>query len=537
MKKVSRTVYLVEGEGFQKAYHVNLLKRYVEREENGNERDELLGMSCLPWTEESVLKDVDEEINLGFSEKNEGGLDISDTLEEEKRRQMQELLKEFGDILRDEPGKTDWVEHEIKLTSTAPIRRKPYPIPHHLRKDAEDEIKKMLEMGVIEESESDYCSPFLLVKKSDGTWRPCVDFRELNKNTVFDAEPLPKMEDTLIGLEKAKYLTKLDLTKGFWQIGLKPEHRKYTAFRLPDSHLYQFKVLCFGLVTAPAQCERLVRRVVDGIEDTRHFMDDILVASETWQEHLLNVRRVLERLREAGLTIKPGKCQFGYSEIEFLGNRVGNGVKKPSKSKIEKIQNASFPKRKKQVRAFLGLCGFLRAYIPNFSSVAAPLTDATRKGEPNEVRETEVRVRAFENLKKALCSEPILKLPDLEKDFYLQTDSSQDALGAVLFQDHGGNRFPVAYASKKLTEAQRNYSTIEREALAVYWGIHKYSEFLMGKHFYLLTDHAPLTYLNTAKFQNARVMRWSLALQSYRFSVLYIKGKDNFGADYMSRSF
>ena len=244
----------------------------------------------------------------------------------------------------------------------------------------------------------------------------------------------------------------------------------------------------------------------------------------------------MERLREAGLTIKPGKCQFGYTELEFLGNRVGNGVKKPSKSKIEKIQSASFPKRKKQVRAFLGLCGFLRSYIPNFSSVAAPLTDATRKGEPNEVRETEVRVRAFENLKKALCSEAILKLPDLEKDFYLQTDSSQDALGAVLFQDHGGNRFPVAYASKKLNEAQRNYSTIEREALAVYWGIHKYSEFLMGRHFYLLTDHAPLTYLNTAKFQNARVMRWSLALQSYRFSVLYIKGKDNFGADYMSRS-
>ena len=137
----------------------------------------------------------------------------------------------------------------------------------------------------------------------------------------------------------------------------------------------------------------------------------------------------MERLREAGLTIKPGKCQFGYTELEFLGNRVGNGVKKPSKSKIEKIQSASFPKRKKQVRAFLGLCGFLRSYIPNFSSVAAPLTDATRKGEPNEVRETEVRVRAFENLKKALCSEAILKLPDLEKDFYLQTDSSQDALG------------------------------------------------------------------------------------------------------------
>ena len=536
VKRVCRTVYIVEREGFQKAYHVNLLKRYVERREVESENETVMGMTSLPWTEDVVLKEWDEEVDLGFAGNDKDILDISENLDEGKKMQMRTLLKEFNEVLSDKPGKTDWVEHEIRLTSTEPIRKKPYPIPHHLRKDAEEEIKKMLEMGIIEQSDSDYCSPFLLIKKSDGTWRPCVDFRELNKKTVFDAEPLPRLEDTLIGLEKAKYLTKFDLTKGFWQIGLKPEHRKYTAFRLPDSHLYQFKVLCFGLVTAPAQCERLVRRVVEGIEDTRHFMDDILIASEDWDEHIRNVRRVLERLRDAGLTIKPGKCQFGYPELEFLGNCVGNGVKKPSLSKIEKIRNAIFPKRKKQVRAFLGLCGFLRSYIPNFSCIAAPLTDATRKGEPNDVLETEVRIRAFESLKQALCTEPVLRLPDLGKEFYLQTDSSQEALGAVLFQEHGGNRFPVAYASKKLNTAQKNYSTIEREALAVYWGIHKYSEFLMGKHFYLLTDHAPLTYLNSAKFQNARVMRWSLALQSYRFSVLYIKGKDNFGADFMSRS-
>jgi len=202
---------------------------------------------------------------------------------------------------------------------------------------------------------------------------------------------------------------------------------------------------------------------------------------------------------------------------------------------IEKIQRASPPVTKKQLRSFMGLIGYYRAFVPNFAAIAVPLTDLTRKGSPNQLVWSETHEHAFQSLKRYVCNPPVLRLPDVRKSFTLQTDASCDGIGAILLQEEEGVKHPVAFASKKLLPRERNYSTIEREALAIVWGVRKFENYLYGQHFFLETDHHPLQYLLKAKYNNGRLMRWALALQPYRFTITAIKGSQNVGADFLSR--
>lgn len=243
----------------------------------------------------------------------------------------------------------------------------------------------------------------------------------------------------------------------------------------------------------------------------------------------------LPLLKEAQLTVKKGKCNFGLPELEFLGHRLGRGLRSPTSANTEKITKAPAPKTKKQVRAFLGLTGYYRNFIPNYATIAAPLTDLTRKGTPDVVPWGEMQQRAFVLLKAALASSPILQLPDLEKEYTLRTDASDTGLGAILMQDTGGLLLPVAYASRKLLDRERAYSTTEKEALALVWGIQKFGHYLFGRSFNLETDHSPLAFIQSAQLTNSRVFRWAMFLQNYRFRISAIPGKDNVGADYLSR--
>ena len=294
--------------------------------------------------------------------------------------------------------------------------------------------------------------------------------------------------------------------------------------------------MAFGLVNAPATFCRLMRKVLKDLGHSDSFIDDILVYTVTWPEHINALYELFTRLREAKLTARPSKCFICFEKLECLGHMIGGGKSiEPVPSKVKAIQEAERPTTKRGVRQFLGLVSWYRKFIPNFSAIAVPLTDLTKKFNPNRVVWGESQEKAFQTLKASLTGPPILKLPDLDSVFILRVDASDTGVGSVLLQEHGEEKFPVAYASRKLLPREQKYSVIEKECLAIVWAISKFHRYLFGKEFILETDHQPLVYLNKAKLSNSRIMRWSLTLQPYRMRIRAIPGRDNVGADYLSR--
>ena len=535
VQKMGQLDYKVDVRGKMKTLHANLLKRYVERDESNCGVLTACAMSLIDFSEEDTEKSQDS-ILLPQAIQSETVQDIhyAERLTSKQQQAVKSLCNSYSDVLTDIPGVTNLVKHKIELTSSDPIRIKPYPIPFHTENVIREEVEKMLKLNVVEPSSSPYSAPVVIARKKDGTNRFCIDFRKLNRLTVFDAEPMPNPDSIFSKLTGKRYVTKLDLSKGYWQVPLDDTSKVFTAFSTPAG-LYQFRTMPFGLVNAPATFSRLMRKLLSGIKDVDNFIDDIIVYSDTWEAHLDTLQELLSRLRNAGLTAKPSKCFIGFDQIDCLGHIVGDQRLEPESNKVEVIRNAPVPETKKQVRSFLGLAGFYRKFIPNFSAISAPLSDLTKKGQPNKIAWTETEQRAFDTLKLMLCSHPILKLPDFNQNFILRTDASEYGLGAVLLQDEDGEKFPVAYASKKLSTRERSYAVIEKECFAVVWGIQKFHQYLYGREFVLETDHQPLTYLNKSKTDNSRLMRWALQLQPYRFRIVAIKGSDNVGADYLSR--
>ena len=539
--------YRIKVDGKVKIYHANLLKKYIQRERSEIAQNIILTVNAAVIEEENMegeekisgdLSQLADEMICPTSVDKEGfqEVSISDELTTEQKEELRSLMEEFQDVFSDRPGKTNILEHDIELSSTGPIRTKGYPIPFHSRQVVEEELTKMLDLGVVEPSKAPYSSPVVLVVKKDKSYRFCIDFRAINKVTVFDAEPMPNIEEIFAKMAGHRYYSKFDLCKGYWQVPLTEKAKPLTSFETPKG-LYQFTMLPFGLVNAGATFCRLMRIVLDGLKKTDSFVDDIIVFTLCWSSHMLELRGLFERLRKARLTAKPSKCSIGHRSIECLGHEVGGGKQslKPLNDKVEAIKAAKRPETKKQVRAFLGLAGFYRKFIPNFATIAVPLTNLTKKGTPNKVIWGDREQKAFENLKVSLSQYPILALPDLEKPFILRTDASETGVGAVLLQNTDEGKLPIAYASKKLLPRETRYSVIEKECLAIVWGVQKFQRYLFGRAFLLETDHEPLVYLQRAKTLNPRIMRWALALQPYRFNIRAIKGQDNVGADYLSR--
>jgi hypothetical protein len=542
---VNKLDYRVNMNGKLKTFHANMLKEYCERERVQDAG--VLSQVCAAVITETEIESKEQEVSqtevdevvlcpLPLGEETYQNVDINPDLTESCKQDIESLLEEFSDVFTDIPGNTTLIEHNIQLTTTDPIRVKGYPVPFHLRETVKEEVEKMLQLGVIEPSNSPFASPIVLIRKRDGTVRFCIDFRQLNKVTVFDAEPMPNIEAIFAKVSKYKYFSKLDLSKGYWQVPMSDKARALTSFDTGDG-LYMFRKMPFGLVNAPATFCRLMRMVLKDLGHSDSFVDDILTFSMSWHEHVIALRELLTRLRECKLTARPTKCSIGYCKIECLGHVLGEDqTLAPVPSKIQAIIDVKRPETKKQVRSFLGVVGFYRKFVPNFAAIAVPLTDLTKKGQPNKVIWGTSQERAFCTLKKSLIESPILKLPDLEQTFILRVDASDVGLGAVLLQEHEDGKYPVAYASRKLLPRERNYSVIEKECLAVVWGVSKFHRFLFGKEFDLETDHQPLTYLNKVKMQNSRLMRWALALQPYRMRIRAIPGRENVGADYLSRA-
>ncbi|XP_065936509.1 uncharacterized protein [Magallana gigas] len=527
--------YKIDMGGKLKTFHANLLKKNVERD---TLNCGVLSTCAISLIDFSDLDDDEQQDSILMPPvtQTETAKDIkfADRLTPDQLETAKSLCDSFSDVFTDIPGMTNLVEHKIVVTSSEPVRVKPYPIPFSTEKTITEEVQKMLQLNVIEPSSSPYSAPVVIARKKDGTNRFCIDYRRLNCATVFDAEPMPSPESIFSKMTGKKFVSKIDLSKGYWQVPMADESKPLTAFSTP-SGLYQFRTMPFGLVNAPATFSRMMRKLLQGMNGVENFIDDVIVFTDTFEEHLHILKTVFERLRDAGLAARPTKCFIGFDKIDCLGHMVGNKCLEPEQDKIDAVRNAPIPQTKKQVRAFLGLAGFYRKFIPNFSAIAIPLSDLTKKGQPNKVIWTESQQRAFDTLKHMLSERPILKLPEFNETFILRTDAADDGIGAVLLQMEDDEKLPVAYASRKLQPREKAYAVIEKECLAVVWGIQNFHQYLYGREFLLETDHQPLTYLNKAKTENSRLMRWALQLQPYRFRIIAIKGSDNVGADYLSR--
>ena len=552
-ERVGLMDYRLEVKKKLKLYHANLLKKYEERSEVKDEHKSVIGgvmeSVCIGVIESEELSE--DECDESGNQKHEDDLiettptlgkesiedvHVNDNLSAEQKQDVRKTLRQFAQTLTDMPGNSKVGEHDIKLTSDEPIRSKPYPLPFALQETVCKEVDSMLEMGVIEPSDSPYASPIVLIRKKDNTVRFCIDFRKLNKITTFDAEPMPNSDELFTRLTGSKYFTKFDLTKGYWQIPMAEGAKEKTAFLTPRG-LFQFRFMPYGLVNAGATFSRIMRIVLAGMQGrVENIIDDILAHSKSWPEHIDTITEVLHRLAEAGLTAKPSKCFIGYQSLEFVGHLVGQELLQMQPQKVEALLHAERPRTVKQVRSFLGMAGYYRKFIPNFASIAAPLSDLTRKGQPKVVNWGDSQEKAFTDLKRALSDYPVLRLPDFSKPFILRADASDSGLGAVVLQEHESNKFPIIYGSRKLLKRETAYSVIEKECLAIIWGICKFQQYLYGKEFFIETDHQPLIYLNRAKVSNSRLMRWALYLQSFRYRIVAIKGTDNVEADYLSRS-
>ena len=535
--KVGKHDYRVDQNGKIKTYHANLLRKYIRRGDNDNR---VSAGSCLEMLGTGIVEsdggDEVMESEMPSFEQTESVHNVHiGPIDETKSVKIQELLGKFGDVFTDVPGKTELIEFKIKLTTTDPVKSKAYQVPHAVRETVKQEIDAMMKLGVIEKSESAYASPIVLVHKPDGKVRFCIDYRKLNAITVFDPEPIPNVEDLLGQISDGKFFTKLDLAKGYWQIPVMKEDREKTAFVTSEGGLFQFTVLPFGLVNAPAVFSRMMRKLLEGINHVVNYIDDILIFTDTFEQHIETVGKVLKRLREVGLTARPSKCCVAYKSLEFLGHVVSEGIIRPVPEKVDAILAAQRPCTKKEVRSFLGLVGYYRKFIPNFSAIAAPLSDLTKHGKPNNVEWGQPQELAFKTLKSRMATSPILHLPDTDRTYVVRTDASDKGLGAVLMQEVEGEKFPICFASKKLLKREQAYSVIEKECLALVWAVKKFHLYLYGRQFEIETDHHPLAYIAKTKLLNSRVMRWALSLQPYRYVVRVIRGKDNVGADFLSR--
>lgn len=466
-------------------------------------------------------------------------LNVSESLCDDDRSKLFGLLgsyrKQFA-FSSNELGSCSLVEVEVSTTDEIPIHKAPYRVSHEQHKIIRKQVNKMLANGIIRESRSAYASPVVLVRKPDFDWRFCIDFRALNKKVVTDSYPLPRIDDLILYLARAKFFADLDLNSGYWQLAIKESDKHKTAFVTP-SGLYEFNVLPFGLKTSGAIFQRTMDKVLGGLKykNAIVYIDNILVYGETFDEFTKALDEVLSRIRDANLTLKPSKCKFGFNKVSVLGYEIsGDGIR-PDASKIDKIKSINVPVNCKQLKSILGLFSYYRKFINNFAALALPLTSLLKKGVKFVWGDAQQTV--FDKIMTYIQNPPLLRHFSNDKDITtrLFVDASDYALGACLMQ---GNEslLPVAFASRKLSDCESRYSITEKECLALIWALNYFKHLLWGMRFDVVTDHKALVWLRQKKEMSGRLARWSLAIQQYDFDIVYCSGRENVIADFLSRN-
>ena len=530
--------------------HVNLLKPYYSPSSRSDMTGDNVGSAALAVggavsSSPMVAADGEDEgapddCVLLPRLKNSEMLDNLDGLlghmSEKQRNELKSLILSFSSLFSDVPTCTNVMEHDIDIGDAAPIRQRFYRVPPAKQKILETEVQYLIDNGLAKPSYSSWASPCLLVAKPDNTFRFCTDYRKVNTVTKPDSFPLPRLEDCIDRVGAAKYVTKLDLLKGYYQIPLTARAQEVSAFVTP-SGLYTYNVMSFGLRNAPSSFQRLMNYVTSGLEGCAVYLDDVVTVGDTWALHLSRLAALFERLQAANLTVNLAKCEFAKATVTYLGKVVGQGEVRPVRPKVMAIDNFPPPVTKKELMRFLGMVGYYRSFCFNFSTVVAPLTNLL-KGKAQFVWTDECQ-GAFENVKLLLSTAPVLAAPRLDRPFKIQVDASQVGAGAVLLQtdDQEVDR-PVSYFSKKFNQHQLNYSTIEKEALALVWALQHFNVYVGGGvvPVVVFSDHNPLTFLHQLQNPNQRLMRWALFLQPYDLQIRHIKGVDNVMADALSRA-
>ena len=457
-------------------------------------------------------------------------------LSESQKDSFALFLSEFKDVFSEDisAGNCKVLEHCINVSDSRPIKQAPRRIPIHLRQEVEFIIRDMKRQGVIEESQSSWLSPAVMVRKKDGSLRFCVDYRKLNAITVKDSYPLPKMDVILDYLSGNSWFTTLDLKSGYWQMGIRSEDREKTAFSIGNG-LWQFRVMPFGLCNAPATFERLMEKVLGEIINKicLVYLDDVIIFSKTFEGMLDNLREVLLRLRSANLKLNPKKCSLFSRKVRYLGHIVSEEGLTTDTEKTSAVESWPIPKNKKQVRSFLGFCSYYRRFVKGFSSLAKPLFKLTENH--TKFVWTESCQEAFITLKRALISSPILSFPSEEGEFILDTDASNHGVGAVLSQKQNGQEKVIAYFSRVLNKSERNYCVTRRELLAIVSSMKSFHHYLYGRKFLVRTDHDSLRWLMSFKELEGQLARWLERLQQYEFEIIHRKGQHHGNADGLSR--
>ena len=455
-----------------------------------------------------------------------------------ERSQVRGLLEQYRGVFsfNGELGRYKDIPFSIDTGNAAPVRQMPRRIPHHFKAEVDRQIDEMLSKDVIEPSTSAWASPVCLVRKPDGSLRFCVDYRRLNLLTKHDAFPLPNISDCLDSLGGSTHYTILDCYSGYWQMDMDRESAEKAAITTHRG-LFQPKVLPFGVRGGVAHFSRVMSTLFSSLQwkILLIYLDDLLVFAKSFDEHLGRLEIVFKRLMEAGLKLKPSKCHLFQRSVKFLGHVVSAEGVAPNADKVSAVARFPTPRDAEKVKSFLGLCGYYRDFIPQFATIAKPLTELTSKSQ-DFVWNSECE-NAFRELKSRMVRAPVLAYPDFEKEFTLTTDASDVGLGAVLSQQFVGRERVIAYGSRSLSKAERNYSTTEKETLAVVWATEHFSHYLLGaEEFLIRTDHDPLTYLRSIPSPRGRLARWMALLDQYSYRMVHIPGKLIPHADSLSRS-
>lgn len=461
----------------------------------------------------------------------------STLLSNQEQLSLAKLLNTYQDIFaksKTDLGCTNLVKHKINTGDARPIKQTPRRQPIERRHIESEEIENMLERNIIEPSSSPWGSPVVLIRKKSGDWRFCIDYRKLNACTIPDAYPLPRIDESLDSLAGAKWFCTMDLCSGYWQVEMDPVDREKTAFTTRMG-LYQFNTMPFGLINAPATFERLMETVLRGLqwEECLVFIDDIICFGTSVDVCLTRLAHIFDRLQKAGLKLRPDKCSFFQKEVLFLGHVVSPEGVKTDPAKTEAVRDWPVPVNVKQVRSFLGLAGYYRRFVRNFSLIAGPLHKLTEKGATFSW--TPECQKAFENLKEALTTTPVLAYPQAEGQYVLDTDASDKALGAVLSQVQDGKERVIAYLSKSLSRAEQRYCVTRREMLAVITALKRFKHYLYGRRIELRTDNSAVNYARNIKNPEGQMARWIEQYQTFDIHSTHRPGKRHINADALSR--
>lgn len=538
-------VYIVENEDFDDfMIGLDMIKKFRLTQNENLQIEQKQKLDIPTANNNSYKKKESEKYSINFNEhiqEEEFKIKVNH-LDDRKKNEITKIIEEYKTIFaRDkyDIGTIKDYEARIDLLVDKYCCKRPYRCTIADKKEIEEQVAKLLEKNLIEESYSPFAAPVTLAYKKDENKksRLCIDFRELNKIVVPQAQPFPLIEDLIVKTRNCRYFTTLDINSAFWSIPLRIQDRKKTGFVTQDGH-YQWTCLPFGLKTSPAIFQRILSNILRKHKLTQcavNYIDDILIYSRSFQEHTKHIKEVLEAIIKEGFRLKLKKCTFATDSVKYLGHIIQNNSARPMKDNLTSIQNFPTPKTQKNIRQFLGKINFYHEYIPNSATILDPLHKLLRKNE--KFTWSEKCEKSFKEIKKILCSQPVLEIFDQELPIKIFTDASLEGIGAVLKQTQPDKKDrPVAYFSKKLNDVQRKKKAIYLECLAIKEAIKYWQHWLIGKQFTVYTDHKPLENLNIKVRTDEELGDLTYYLSQYDFEIKYIPGKENTEADCLSRN-